>query len=158
MTIQVWHDGDYDRGFVPAWIIYRHFKKFKPLEKVKYSISNSNTGLPKYELDDTIYIVGELKQHVPQKALQIKALPEHNLAIVTWHYFFKDNVPLLLRYYAKYPTLSHATLVRRYIDMHPVTFSAWDNLYALFETDIGRVIDRAEAIQQYILYIEGITK
>lgn len=153
MAIQVWFCGEYKTGFPAAWAVYRHFKKHKPLEKLVYK--TFHVILPPYELTDVIYLIGNAFPPTPlPKHKNIATRNGFDLATTVWNYFSQENVPLLLRYCSNREHLAAIDSVKRYIGIHPVSFEPWDRLYTLFETDLNRVIDRAQAIQQYINYTQ----
>jgi len=178
MTIQVWYHGNCDDGFGAAWAAYRYFKTFKPVgSEVVYKPCFYGKTTPSYAPEDVIYIVDfsyprnvlellrtqvkglTILDHHKTAQEDLKNFPdaifdmERSGAVLTWSYFHKDGVPLLLRYVQDNDLWRHklqsSKAIVRYIRTVPHDFAEWDKLYSMFETDVYAVIAKAEAVEAY---------
>lgn len=155
MTTQVWYQGAYEDGFPAAWVIYNYFKRHKPIDRIIYQAYTAK--LPQYNLDDYIYVLAKPERNLKYKYTTTLEQGTHKtLALAVWAMFCSERAPLLLRYCAKQHELKDVEAVIEYIKTHPMTFLDWDELYAQFEFNLGRVLDRAQAMQQHKKYVETL--
>lgn len=145
MSTQVWYDPKDEKAFGAAWVCRKWFSEFRREEKLQYGNLRTST-YPFYDRQTLIYIIDSRFTQEQKEKLKSLVLQVHYLeATRAWVNFFSSNIPVFLRY------LNNETQpYLDYIRIKERTFEAWDILYAEFETDLGRVLTKATAIQEYI--------
>lgn len=178
MTIQVWYHGHCDDGFGAAYAAWKFFSKFRPNEKVDYKPVYYGKNTPAYEKDDVIYIVDfsykrnilvllktqvkslTILDHHKSAAEDLKDFPDslfdmnRSGAVITWNWFHKEPVPLLLRYVQandlwKHKSMPDTQAICRYIRSQDYAFEAWDKMALDFETNFDKVRAKAQAVEAY---------
>lgn len=177
-NFQVWYHADCDDGFGAAWAVRERFKQDGILHDIEFIPVKYGAPPPPVHKHQCIYIVdfsykrevlNNLKplvtnltilDHHKTAEADLKAFPNaifdmnRSGAVITWNYFHKDPVPLLLRYVQandlwRHKDLPNTQAMIRFIRTMPRTFDNWDILNRQIETEFRNVMPKALAIEEY---------